>query len=277
MDFPTKRFAPYATKVGRYQICPEDLGIGSTGCVKLAKDDSNKKFAVKIVNQKDPKSKEEALREVSLLSGLKHDNIIRIEHVEQLKGNIYIFTEYYDQGDLYSRMQRDGCFGEEEAVALFRQMCAALEFAHSCKICHHDFKLENCVVDSFGQLRVIDFAYAMEFDDNEPIRYYHGSPVYAAPEVLFRKPHNESVDIFSLGICLYFMLTGRFPFVKDESRTTFEQLCRNVTIFRLECPELLSNDVKDLLSKTITKERRLSWREINIHPWCQKGMPHGAN
>lgn len=127
---------------------------------------------------------------------------------------------------------------------------------------------ENCVVHSDGSLRLIDFAYAVDFSDpSTPIRSYHGSPAYAAPEVLFHQPHDASVDIYSLGTCLYYMLCGSFPFVKDETTTTFEQLCRNVKAFQLDFPPHLSEDVIDLLSRMITKKDRISWHEIATHPW----------
>jgi len=278
MDQPTKNYVPYLTRVNRFHISGEEVGIGSTGFVKLAKEEiTNKKFAVKIVSKRDSKAKEDSLKEIYILNKLRHSNIIRIEHVEDLKDNIYIFMEYCEHGDLYSQMLRQGPFNEARAQAMFHQMVAALEFAHLHGICHHDFKLENCVVDSDGKLRVIDFAFATEFNNHELFRNYCGSPAYAAPEVLFRKPHDYTVDIFSLGTCLYYMLTGSFPFVKDETRTTFDQLCRNVKACRIEFPEGMSPEAKDLITRMLSKQNRPNWNVIKEHPWYKKtAVPQGS-
>jgi len=268
MDFPTRRMEAFPKMVGPYEILNQDIGFGSTGVVKLAQDRFGAKFAVKIVSQRDVQLKNEALREIAILRSLRHRNIIEIKHVEELKDYIYIFTEYQDNGDLYSQMLRNGNFTEETARPIFVQMVDALAHCHQSRVCHHDFKLENCVIDSRGHLKVIDFAYAVEFDSpTKLLRDYHGSPVYSAPEILFRKPHDSSVDIFSLGICVFYMLAGYFPFAKDEENTSFEQLCRNVRSFNLIFPAHFSVEVKDLLSKLLKLKDRVSWEEIKQHPW----------
>lgn len=253
-------------------ILDKELGLGSTGTVKLAMHlATQRQAAVKVVNMSDPKVKAEALNEIMVLRKLNHVNVIRIENVVKEKNWSFVFTEYLDGGDLYSLLMQHGKFTEQQALPFFRQMVGALEHAHSMHICHHDFKLENCVVSKFGDLRLIDFAYAEEFFhplDNS-LQNYHGSPAYAAPEVLFRKPHNSTVDIFSLGTSLYLMLCGCFPFIQNEATTTFQDLCTNVKHFRLEFPDFLSADCKDLLSKMITKENRISWEQIRRHPWFQ--------
>eukprot|EP01119_Soliformovum_irregulare_P007073 TRINITY_DN1947_c0_g1_i2.p1 TRINITY_DN1947_c0_g1~~TRINITY_DN1947_c0_g1_i2.p1 ORF type:complete len:192 (+),score=29.99 TRINITY_DN1947_c0_g1_i2:604-1179(+) len=164
-------------------------------------------------------------------------------------------------------------FTEDNGRAIFVQMVDALAHCHQSRVCHHDFKLENCVIDSRGHLKVIDFAYAVEFDSpTRLLRDYHGSPVYSAPEILFRKPHDYTVDIFSLGICLFYMLAGYFPFAKDEENTSFEQLCRNVRSFNLIFPAHFTGEVKDLITKLLRLKDRVSWDEIKQHPWYKSGV-----
>jgi len=260
---------PKGTKIGPFIILDQNLGIGSTGTVKLAiHTETGSAAAVKIVKSSELKLKEEAMKEVALLKQLTHENIVNIRYIHEDKNYIYLFTSFFEQGDLYSYIQREGAFNETTAFSYFRQMVAALEFCHQKNICHHDFKLENCVVNSVRVLNVIDFAYAIEFDSSgEEIRKFNGSPAYCAPEILFRKPHDASVDMWSLGVCLYYMLCGRFPFIEDEQTTTFEELCENVKALRLQFPKHLSPQVMDILSKMLAKKNRITWKEIRTHVW----------
>jgi len=268
--------------VGPYIITNEDVGEGASGKVKLAINTvTGTKAAVKYVSKTSHHTLEETMREVVLLQKLQqHKNIIKIQHIEDQQQGIFIFTDYLEERDLYSYIQRNGIFDEEQARKLFKQMVAALEYCHLNNVCHHDFKLENCVISKDMELRLIDFGYAVEFqqpNSSSPssspsntglIHKYNGSPAYSAPEILFRKPHTETVDIFGLGVCLYYMLTGSFPFC-DPERTTYEQLCRNVRNFCLEFPEGVSSDAQDLLKRLLAKENRITLQEIRKHPWIK--------
>jgi 5'-AMP-activated protein kinase catalytic alpha subunit len=274
-------------KIGPFRITNKILGEGSTGTVRLAiHDETQMKYAVKIVKKRysirNSLNHQEALREIKILQTLCHENIIKIEYIEENDECIFIFSKYLSQGDLYNYIQKNGLFDEPTALFLFKQMVAALEFCHQQGICHHDFKLENCVIDENFHLRLIDFGYAIEFRNSDSnssspagnnllIRKYNCSPAYSSPEILFRIPHDASVDIFSLGTCLYYMVCGYFPFC-DEERTTLEQLCHNLKVLRLEFPEYLSADIKDLMTKLIAKrENRARWDEIKGHPWFIQG------
>jgi len=270
--------------VGPYLITNEDVGEGASGKVKLAINTvTGAKAAVKFVSKTSRHTLEETMREVVLLQKLQqHKNIIKIQHIEDHEKGIFIFTDYLEERDIYSYIQRNGIFDEEIARKLFKQMVAALEYCHLNNVCHHDFKLENCVINKDLELRLIDFGYAVEFQQpntSSPspqsslpngglINKYNGSPAYSAPEILFRRPHSETVDIFGLGVCLYYMLTGSFPFC-DPERTTYEQLCRNVRNFCLEFPEGVSSDAQDLLKRLLAKENRITLQEIRKHPWVK--------
>lgn len=267
--------------VGPYRITNEELGEGSTGQVRIAvKESDTTKAAVKIVCKRARMNKDqeqrviqEAQKEINLLQKLQHKNIIKLLHIEEDENYIFIFSEFLEEGDLYSYIQRNGHFDELRARRVFRQMVEALQYCHEQKVCHHDFKLENCVINSDLDLRVIDFGYAVDFENypaGELLHHYTGSPAYSAIEILDRRPHTESVDVFSLGTSLYFMLAGKFPFC-DEEKTTYEQLCRNVRVGFLEFPETFSFEVQDLLKKMLSKESaRISWKEIKKHPWMKQ-------
>jgi len=269
------RSATVAARVspqGEYWITDQILGVGSTGKVMLAvRRTTNLNAAVKIIGKKS-KCKEEALREIRLLLQLNHKNIVRIERIEESEASLFIFMEHYDAGDLFTFIQDRGPLREDVARHMFVQMCEALKYCHRHRICHHDFKLENCVISRRLELGLIDFGYAMIVPEGDLIRKFPGSPAYAAPAVLFRQPHTMSVDIFSLGTSLYYMLSGQFPFC-DEEKSSFAELCRNVASFDLRFAPWMSDDARDLIRRMLARERRIGWDDIAKHPWLRRPDP----
>ncbi|PRP77161.1 Kinase, CAMK CAMKL [Planoprotostelium fungivorum] len=219
------------------------------------------------------KVKDETYREINIMNKLNHENIMKTLQVSEENNYIFIFMDHMDEGDLYSYIQKHGSFEESRARMLFSQMASALAFCHEAKVCHHDIKLENFVIDSHSGVKLIDFGYAIDYTtkpDTESFHVFNGSPAYSAPEILDRKAHDETVDVFSLGICLYYMMSAEFPFC-DETRTTYDQLVRNVRQGKFCWPDHFSPSLRDLLSHMIAKRNlRYSWKQILSHPWLNE-------
>jgi len=260
-------------RIAHYIIKDRTLAEGTTGTVKLAFNTYTESYtAVKIVDKTIARKRKEAKKEIKFLSKIFHENVVRLEHVEEDGNYIYIFTEYCAFGDVFSYMQKNGIFDEETAKKLFIQMVDAVEFCHrKLRICHHDIKLENCVLDDDFTLKLIDFGFAIEMEDSSAgkklIKIYDGSPAYSPLEILMRRPHDETVDIFSLGTALYYMLCGVFPFC-DPDKTTFDELCKNVQNNNIQYPKTMSSSVQHLISKMLApKNERLSIEEIRNHEW----------
>jgi len=257
-----------------HYIIKDTIAEGTTGTVKLAFNTLTESYtAVKIVNKSIARKRKEAKKEIKALQKIFHENIVRLEHVEEDNLNIYIFTEYCELGDLFSYMQKNGVFDESTAKKLFIQMVDAVEFCHrKLRICHHDIKLENCVLDIDFTLKLIDFGFAIEMDcspsaGKKLIKVYDGSPAYSPLEILLRRPHDETVDIYSMGTALYYMLCGSFPFC-DPDKTTFDELCKNVQNKPVEFPKGLSTAVQDLITKMVApKNDRVTVEEIRSHLW----------
>jgi len=192
--------------------------------------------------------------------------------------------------------KKNGTFDEGNAKKLFVQMVDAVDFLHrKLHICHHDIKLENCVIDLDFSLKLIDFGFAIEMmkdNSNSPgspnsasaaammsigkklMKVYDGSPAYAPLEILLRRPHDESIDIYSMGIVLFYMLTGFFPFC-DPDKTSFEELCNNVQENRIEFPEGLSPAVQELIARMLApRHHRISVPEIKTHTWLNSFYDH---
>eukprot|EP01116_Phalansterium_solitarium_P017969 TRINITY_DN4582_c0_g2_i2.p2 TRINITY_DN4582_c0_g2~~TRINITY_DN4582_c0_g2_i2.p2 ORF type:complete len:426 (-),score=93.78 TRINITY_DN4582_c0_g2_i2:980-2257(-) len=250
----------------RYRITSRVLGEGSTGKVLVAERlDGPGKAAVKVISKRSA-LKQEAMREIRTLIKLSHKNVIKILHIEEDARFVYMYTEHMGRGDLFAFINLAGPLKDEDARTYFRQMAGALQYCHSKRICHHDFKLENCVINERKELRVIDFGYAMHVPEGSLIREFPGSPAYSAPEVLFRQPHGLAVDVFSLGVSLYYMLCGVFPFCDPET-TTLSELCDNVQRFQLTFPKQVSPPAQDLIRRMLARFNRISWDDINKHPW----------
>jgi len=262
-------------RIGPFIIKDTILGEGTTGLVKLAFNSCTGEFAaVKIVNKSISRKLKEANKEIKILQKVRDKDtaLIPLEHVEEDAHNIYIFLKYMELGDLYSYIEKTGTFEESDAKKLFRQLLNAVEVCHKkLRICHHDIKLENCVIDSKFNLKLIDFGFAVKIETPEAgdgaIEIYDGSPAYSPLEILLRRPHDESVDIFSMGTCLYYMLYGCFPFC-DPDRTSMDELTANLQINDLEFPPSFSTTVEDLLRRMLTKRKnRITLDGIRNHPW----------
>jgi len=253
------------------------IGQGGTGrVVQCFNSLTGETHAVKIVNKTVSLKLKEAKREVQLLQSLQdHPNIIKLHHVEEDAKFVYIFTEYCPGGDLYSYVKKNGLFNEALAKRLFRQMLEGIEFLHrKRRLCHHDIKLENFVLDQNFRVKLLDFGFAVELGNPQEsgkklIKSFDNSPAYSALEILLRKPHDETVDIFSLGTCLYYMLCGCFPFC-DPQKTTHEQLTQNVLANKLEFSYGLglSESVQDLIMRLLAKKNyRITLEAIRAHSW----------
>jgi serine/threonine protein kinase len=226
-------------RVGPFVI-KETIAMGATGTVKLAIVSSifyltnrilfrsnrrltflhfqntcnGSRCAVKIVNKTVSRRRKEARKEIKRLQSAEHENIVALQHVEEDLNNLYIFTEYCDYGDLSQYIQSRGIFDEHLAKKIFVQMVEAVDFCHTqMSICHHDIKLENCVITSDFRLKLIDFGFSVDLEPNiemrknNSIRIYDSSPAYSPLEILLRKPHDEKVKFCSLLLIQKLILT----------------------------------------------------------------------
>jgi len=259
-------------RVGPYIISNQSIGEGIGGPVKLAHNIFNSdRAAAKTVNKSISQKLKEGRKEIRILQNCEHPNIIKLQHVEETPYLLFIFTEYCECGDIWNYMQTRGYFEENAAKYIFRQMVEAVDYCHKKqRICHHDIKLENYVMDSSQRVKLIDFGFAIDLQETggkNSIKVFDSSPAYSPLEILTRRPHDETVDIFSLGICLHFMLNGAFPFCESD-KTSFEELCENVQMNNVEFAEYLSPTVKELIMRMLARKKcRITIEEIKAHRW----------
>ena len=249
----------------------ETLGKGAFGVVKLAiNSQTGEKVAIKIINETKiaKEQKLNFLREIEILKNIKHPNIIRLySHISKQK-QLYLITEYIKGIELFQYISLKKKIEESEACIYFQQIICGLEYLHKMGISHRDIKCENILVDHhLKEIKIIDFGLSNKYSDkSELLSTLCGSPLYAAPEVLTGKGYKpRPVDIWSAGIVLYFMLSGRLPFQAD----TDEELYKKIIDAKITNIKGISKEGNDLVKQILNPNprKRISIFKIKSHPW----------
>ncbi|PIA18175.1 kinase-like protein, partial [Coemansia reversa NRRL 1564] len=252
------------------------LGSGTYGSVFKAKHIStNRKVALKFVkyNQSATKSarkhNERIEREIKLQSLLHHPNIARLYDVIQLPDQAGMVLEYVKGCDLLEYVSNYGRLREDEACRIFRQIVSAVDYMHQNCIVHRDLKLGNIMLDRSGQVRIIDFGFADTFEWGKQHNTFCGSPSYASPEIVCSvKYTGPEIDIWSMGVVLYYMLTGLLPFDGKSRDVVYAKIISGV----FPMPTFVSAEAQHLLLQmlAVNPNLRIPMAGIIEHPWTNK-------
>src|SRR6184192_1832404 len=204
---------------GRYRILRK-LGTGGMANVYLAEDEVlGRRVAIKILNDRhagDDQFVERFRREAKNAAGLSHPNIVSIYDRGEAEGTYYIAMEYLDGRSLKELIVSRGPAPVNIAIDYARQILAAIRFAHRHGIVHRDIKPHNVLVDAEGRVKVTDFgiarAGASQMTEAGSIV---GTAQYLSPEQAKGAPVDQTSDLYSVGVVLYEMLTGRVPYTGD--------------------------------------------------------------
>jgi serine/threonine protein kinase len=206
---------------GRYRL-RERLGKGGMGAVYLAEDVLlQRQVALKVARFQGPEGSASAvrfLREARAAAALQHEGICRVLDYGQAEG-IHYFTMDYVRGQPLSELVRGGPLEPRQAAEIVRQVAEALEAAHRAELVHRDLKPSNIMLDEDGRPKVIDFGLVRRAQDLTltNIGDVMGTPRYMSPEQVRGEPTTHATDVFSLGVILYQLLTGRLPFEAPDA------------------------------------------------------------
>ncbi len=196
------------------------LGSGAYATVKLGQNKKSKqKVAIKIYPKyklNDATKKKAVQREIACMKKLEHPNIVKlIEHFETAK-EVYLIQEFINGVSLYQFIKNKTSkriLPEEQARFFFKQLCECMRYLHSQSICHRDLKLENILIDDRNNVKLIDFGFSICTPPDQKLKIFCGTPSYMAPEIVQKKDYcGFATDIWSLGIILYVILSGNYPF-----------------------------------------------------------------
>lgn len=212
-------FAPGSLVADRYRIVGQ-LGRGGMGEVYRADDLTlGQSVALKFLPREFATQESRRTRffhEVRIAREVAHPNVCRVYDIGELDGQLFLSMEYVDGEDLQSLLRRIGRLPQEKAVDLARQLCAGLTALHDKGVLHRDLKPANVMLDGRGQVRITDFGLAGVAAEIEGAEIRSGTPAYMAPEQLAGREVTERSDLYSLGLILYELFTGKPAFQADS-------------------------------------------------------------
>jgi calcium-dependent protein kinase len=255
------------------------LGNGGFGKVRLFRDRGCKdlKYAIKTVKKDflNPHSIESLIHEVKILTGLDHPNIVKYFETYEDDHYIHIVMEYIPGDNLFKVIsnRKHNSFGEKDAAEITSCLFQSVSFLHQHKIVHRDIKPENILFSMTGKyesLKLIDFGLSTPLTATKE-KYRVGSPYYMAPEMLKGKFEYAS-DTWSVGVILYVMMTGAYPFNGKDQNEVFDKIKKGVYDIKLLEKQNVSEEVKDLIKKLLVMDpgKRLPLLDALQHPWIVK-------
>ena len=232
------------------------------------------KVAIKIYDKQkivDPQKKQNLKNEIQLLQSLNHPNIIRLYEVIETNTHIHLVMEHIlgCPLNIYCRSRFERKLDECDAKYFFTQIIKAVAYCHNKGISHRDLKLENILINENKQVKLIDFG----FSNDTNTFVFCGTPNYMAPELVTRKDcFAPAIDVWALGVILYVMITGVFPFRASNNCDLFRKIEMGV----YANPPWISDTSKNLIAKMMEVDyrKRATVQDVEKDPWVRPDKPN---
>ena len=248
----TRRFGPYTVT--------QEIGRGAMGVVYRAHDPTlDRSVAIKVLPSagSDATYTQRLLREARAMGHIDHPHILGVHAAGREGDQLYVVMPLITGESLAERLAREERLSLAEALRITRETASALQAASAAGIVHRDIKPDNLLLDAQGHVKVADFGLCRDLNATHSLTVssdYVGTPRYSAPEQWLNKPLDGRADIFSLGVCLYEMLTGRPAFDASSLATLMQQvLDGDVPPVELERPDL-PEEARALLRKMMAPD-----------------------
>ena len=268
----------YTNLLDIYEV-KNKLGSGKFGLVKLGIDKkTGQKVAIKIMKKSSMDSSDlELVRtEIEILKICQHPNIIRLYNVFENADYMYIIMEYCSGGDLFSYLEnRNFRIPEKRASTIIHKMATAVYYMHSFGVAHRDLKPENVLMtsnDDDGDIRILDFGLSKILGAYEKCDEPYGTLTYCAPEIIVDEPYSRAVDLWSLGIMTYLMVSGKLPFnSEDENEIARQVVYDEPDYIRNPIWKTITPECKDFIKRLLQKDqnKRMTIKELLEHKWIK--------
>ncbi len=255
------------TSIGKYTITRK-IGEGGMASVYEARHERiGTKVAIKILSPilaRNPQLRQRFENEANFMASLSHPHITRVLDVEEQDDTLAIIMELLEGEDLDARVKRTGPLSTAEVKMIFTQVLNAFDYAHSKGIVHRDIKPANIFIDKNNQVKILDFGIAKLFGTGNEMTQtgtQMGTPVYMSPEqVRGEKSIDHRSDIYSLGVTLYFTLTGKAPY-ESEEESSYEIFTK---IINEPIPSLENNSFFNaIIQKAASKDRNARYQAVD--------------
>lgn len=272
MVLPSGEILHVPKKFGKYEYM-RSIGSGSFSVVILCQHTLTKDvFACKVVSRKMLVEMEVFGRfeqEVRLLQSFNHPNVVKVSDLVFSDLFIYVVMEYCESGDLFALIVNDGIIDDDKIRHMFRQMIEGMHFVHSKHLAHRDLKPENILLDRDMNAKIADFGLCHTTDSTKLLKTPCGSPFYAPPEIVAGKEYDgEKADIWSLGVVLYAMSTGTFPWTGTNQTQLFIQIQEAEIIV----PDTVTPPIVQILDMMLQRDpkKRPSTGQLLEMPWLER-------
>ncbi len=252
-------------RIGKYEVLSE-LGRGATAVVYLAEDTFNdRKVAIKVQVKDESAGPEEArrfeklfLNEAAMVGKLSHPNIVGVYDAVIDGDQQYIVMEYVGGGSLKKFCSETNLLPLRQAVLVVFKACRALDYAFQNGVIHRDIKPQNILLSDRDDIKISDFGTAqISQATHTQIDGFVGSPAYMAPEQINEEPPSVQTDIYSLGVTMYELLTGRLPFQAANSVAMINKVLNEeptpIKLIRPDLPDALVRIVEMAMAKDPAK------------------------
>ncbi|KAK9939450.1 hypothetical protein M0R45_016145 [Rubus argutus] len=258
----------------------KELGRGQFGVTHLCTHkQTGEQFACKTIAKRKLVNKEDiedVRREVQIMHHLTGQlNIVELKGAYEDKQSVHLVMELCAGGELFDRIISKGHYTERAAAALLRTIVQIVHTCHSMGVIHRDLKPENFLLlnkDENSPLKATDFGLSVFYKQGEVFKDIVGSAYYIAPEVLKRR-YGPEVDIWSVGVMLYILLSGVPPFWAESEHGIFNAILRGHLDFSSDPWPSISSQAKDLVRKMLNSDpkQRLTAFQVLNHPWIKDG------
>ena len=252
----------------------KEIGKGGFGLVwKVIHKKTQKVYCIKVIKKDgivQQKLVDQMNREIEIMYILNNPHCLRLKNHFEDDNNFYLVMPLASKGQLYRVLKKFRKFDERTAAQILRETISALQYLHSFKppIIHRDIKPENLLLNEGGRILLADYGWSNFNMEGDVRKTFCGTPEYIAPEMLLKKGHDTRVDIWSIGILMFELLSGYSPFVAKSN----QELYQNIRRLKIQWPKDMPPLAKNLISKILKLNPvdRPTFDEILNHQWFKQ-------